>query len=420
MLEGRRLALALLVVLLVAPHASRAGGQGQGLPDPDFITSFDPDFVFDAMNTSQVGAPAPRSGCDSTRRATTCSDPQLGLPDPFGRLTVVDGIGSTDVCIPDFVSGATLPGKVRVTRKLTEVPVDVDPVGPGDEDVVETEVELTLTLSVVLASGEVQIQSLVVPPSSFTRRPSDNFFLNPPPLVQEVGWFDGEPLCSGTLVLDDSSVQRISVERIAAGSSQTGSFPSIGVNGLNRVALVALGQQELPALLCQPNGGGACTFTPAVAFVEPDGTLSEPTNETVTGDRAECDVTNRFASPAGADPGACEAELGVCQSDLASCLADPPLADADGDGGRTQRTVAPRRRRPPSTMPAARRPSSARSSTRRPRMAARAAAEPTSATTSRRIRSRTETAASQRKPRRSASAASRRPDPIRVRWWRRR
>ena len=125
--------------------------------------------------------------------------------------------------------------------------------GPGDEDVVETEVELTLTLSVVLASGEVQIQSLVVPPSSFTRRPFDNTFLTRPPLVQEVGWFDGEPLCSGPLVLDDSSVQRISVERIAAGSSQTGSFPSIGVNGLNRVALVALGQQALPALLCVPD-----------------------------------------------------------------------------------------------------------------------------------------------------------------------
>jgi hypothetical protein len=244
----------------------------------------------------------------------------------------VDGIGSTDVCIPDFVAGASLPGKIRVTSTLAEVLVDLDPVGPGDEDVFESEVELTLTLSIVLASGEVQVQSLVVPPSSFTRRPSDNTFVTPPPLVQEVGWFDGSPLCSGNLVLDPTSVQRISVERMAAGSSQTGAFPSIGVNGLNRVALVALGQQELPALLCQPDAAGACTFTPAVAFVEPDGTLSEPTNQTVTGDRAECDVTIRFARPAGADPGECAADLGVCQEDLASCLADPPIADTDSDG----------------------------------------------------------------------------------------
>jgi hypothetical protein len=333
--------MAALLVLLPAAHESRAGGQGQGLPDPEFVVSFDPEFVFDAMNTSQAGAPAPR-WVRHDAPATPCSDPQLGLPDPFGRLTVVNGIGSTDVCIPDFVSGATLPGKVRVTRKLTEVPVDLDPVGPGDEDVIDSEVELTLTLSVVLASGEVQVQSLVVPPSSFTRRPSDNTFLTPPPLVQEVGWFDGKPLCSGPLVLDSASVQRISVERMAAGSSQTGGFPSIGVNGLNRVALVALGQQELPALLCLPDTAGACTFTPAVAFVEPDGTLSEPTNETVAGDRAECDVTIRFARPAGADPGACEADLGVCQADLASCLADPPIADADSDleADATDRCVA--------------------------------------------------------------------------------
>jgi hypothetical protein len=245
----------------------------------------------------------------------------------------VDGIGSTEVCIPDFVSGATLPGKIRVTSQAgPEVLVDEGDPGTTDDDVYGREVGLTLTLSVSLSSGEVQVQSFVVPPSSFTRLPFDNTFLTRPPLVQEVGWFDGAPLCSGALVLDDASVQRISLERIAAGSSQTGSFPSFGVNGLNRVALVALGQQELPSLLCQPNAAGACTFTPAVAFVEPDGTLSEPTNETVTGDRAECDVTIRFARPAGADPGACEAELGVCQSDLASCLADPPVADADGDG----------------------------------------------------------------------------------------
>jgi hypothetical protein len=317
--------MAALLVLLAAPQESRAGGQGEGLPDPDFVVSFDPDFVFDAMNTSQVGAPAPR-WVRLDAPATPCSDPQLGLID--GLLTVVDGIGSTDVCIPDFVAGATLPGKIRVTRKQSEVTLEGTP--GGEDEVVQRDVELTLTLSVVLASGEVQVQSLVVPPSSFTRQPFDNTFLTRPPLVQEAGWFDGRPLCSGELALDSN--QRISVERIGAGSSLTGDFPSIGVNGLNRVALVALGQQELPALLCLPNVAGACTFTPAVAFVEPNGTLSEPTNETVVGDRAECDVTIRFARPAGADPGECEADLGVCQEDLASCLADPPIADADSDG----------------------------------------------------------------------------------------
>ena len=49
-----------LGVLLAAPQASRAGGQGTGLPIPQFVGSFDPDFVLDAMNTSQAGAPAPR------------------------------------------------------------------------------------------------------------------------------------------------------------------------------------------------------------------------------------------------------------------------------------------------------------------------------------------------------------------------
>ena len=323
-----------LLVLLAAPPQARAGGQGQGLPDPDFVTSFDPDFVFGAMNTSQVGAPAPRW----VRRdapATACSDPQLGLPDPFGRLTVVDGVGSTDVCIPDFVPGASLPGKVRATSVSgDEVLVDEGDPSTTDDDVFQRQVSLTLTLSVVLTGGEVQVQSLVVPPSTFTRRASDNTFLSRPPLVQEVGWFDGGALCSGGLVLDAAGVQRISVERIAAGSSQTGDFPSIGVNGLNRAALVALGQKELPALLCQPNGAGACTFTPALVFVDPDGTLSEPTNEIHSGDgkSAECDVTLRFAKPAGADPGQCEADLGVCRDDLAECLANPPLADADGDG----------------------------------------------------------------------------------------
>src|SRR5262245_48023645 len=324
-----RVALVAVVVLLTAPHAARAGGQGTGLPDPAFITSFDPDFVFDAMNTSQVGAPAPR-WVRHDAPATLCSDPQLVELPPSGLLTVVDGIGSSDVCLPDFISGASLAGKIRVTRKLTETTLSGT---PGEEDEVrQSDVEMTLTLSVVLGSGEVQVQSLAVPPSSFTRTPFDNTFLSEPPLVQEVGWFDGRPLCSGLLVLDDSGTQRISVERVAAGRSQVGDPTSIGVNGLNRVALVTLGQQELPTLLCQPDAGGACTFTPSVVFVEPDGTLSEPTNETVTGDTATCDVTLRFARPAGADPGQCEADLAVCQDDLASCLEDPPLADGDGDG----------------------------------------------------------------------------------------
>ena len=321
-----------LLVLLAAPPHSRAGGQGQGLPDPDFVTSFEPDFVFQAMNTSQVGAPAPRWVLRDAP-TTVCGDPQLGLPDPFGRLTVVDGVGSTDVCIPDFVPGASLPGKVRATSVSgDEVLVDEGDPSTTDDDVFQRQVSLTLTLSVVLTGGEVQVQSLVVPPSTFTRRASDNTFLSRPPLVQEVGWFDGGALCSGGLVLDAAGVQRISVERIAAGSSQTGDFPSIGVNGLNRAALVALGQKELPSLLCKPDTGGKCTFTPSVVFVDGDGTLSEPENQTVTGDVAECDVTIRYSNPAGADPGACETELGVCRSDLAECLANPPISDADGDG----------------------------------------------------------------------------------------
>ncbi len=322
-------ALAALVVLLALPDESRAGGQGQGLPEPPFIDAFDATVVFGAMNTSQVGAPAPR-WVRLDALATACSDPRLEVPVAFGPLTVVDGLGSTDVCIPDFVAGASLPGKVRVTRKQSDVTIGGTP-GAADE-VVRSDVEMTLTLSVVLASGEVQIQSLVVPPSSFTKQPFNNTFSTPPPLVQEVGWFDGEPLCSGRLALDFS--QRITVERIAAGRSETGSFASIGVNGLNREALVAVGQQALPTLLCQPDAAGDCTFTPSVVFVETDGTLSEPTNETVAGDTAECDVTIRFAQPAIAAPDACEADLAVCEEDLAICLADPdpPCADSDGDG----------------------------------------------------------------------------------------
>jgi hypothetical protein len=327
-----------LGVLLAAPQASRAGGQGTGLPIPEFVDSFDPDFVLDAMNTSQAGAPAPR-WVRLLAPATPCNDPQLAPLGPDALLTVVDGVGSSDVCVPDFVPGATLPAKVRVVRKLTRTPVSGT---PGEEDeVVRVDVEMTLTLSVIVAGAAVQVQSLVVPPSSFEWKPFDNEFdpNAPPPLVQEVGWFDGAPLCSGPLVLDGSGVQRISVERVAAGSSQAGSLPSIGVNGLNRAALVTLGQQALPALLCQPDTAGACTFTPAVVFVEPDGTLSEPTNESVVGDGAECDVTVRFARPAAAPPSQCEADLAVCQSDLgscetdlASCLANPPTQDGDGDG----------------------------------------------------------------------------------------
>src|SRR5262245_43259185 len=214
-------ALAAGVLMLAAAQESRAGGQGTGLPVPDFIDSFDPSFIFDAMNTSQVGAPAPR-WVRQAEPATPCTDPQLAVGSS-GRLTVLDGIGSTDVCIPDFVSGATLAGKVRATSRVSSVDFEGDPNDPFD-DFVEQTVELTLTLSVVLPQGgEVQVQSLVVPPKTFRRNTTDGRFLSSPPLVQEVGWFDGRPLCSGGLILDPNSEQTISVERVAAGSSQGGS-----------------------------------------------------------------------------------------------------------------------------------------------------------------------------------------------------
>src|SRR5262245_22556322 len=127
-----QLARVVAILLLASAQQARAGGQGQGLPDPDFVTSFDPDFVFAAMNTSQVGAPAPRWVRLATP-STPCTDPQLGLPDPAGRLTVVDGVGSTDACIPDFISGATLPGKIRVATHATD-PVLVDEGDPNTTD----------------------------------------------------------------------------------------------------------------------------------------------------------------------------------------------------------------------------------------------------------------------------------------------
>lgn len=117
-----------------------------------------------------------------------------------------------------------------------------------------------------------------------------------PPRLEGIGFFAG----SGNLVCDQEYITPSSedpndppisgtlrVEQSVLGTTFGGS--------LDRRKLIEIAQAQRPELLCKPGVGGACTYTPAVALVDPDGTLTRPTRDGSSG--ALCTIPVRFAKP---------------------------------------------------------------------------------------------------------------------------
>jgi hypothetical protein len=281
---GRAFAIAALVltVLTVGTSGVWAGGQGVGLGTPIWVGQSDDSHVLAEIQAA-VGA-APPLWVWLSDGTTPCTDPQLtgGVVFP-----VTDGIGGSELCIPDFISGATLSGSISTATVFSEVN------DPNDNDIVERTISIVVTLEVnVPGAGDVTIQTLDIPETTYQFNASEHLYLSSPPLISRVGWAEASShYCQGPLVMD--GVALITLERVAASNDPYASGHQLG--GLDRGALVAAGLQAFPDLLCEDQGSG-CTVSPAVVGIDPaTGLLEEPFNPTVVGSDVSCDVTIRFA-----------------------------------------------------------------------------------------------------------------------------
>ncbi len=336
--------VASLLAVAGAGSAS-AGGQGENLPPPPFRLARDDRPLAQHLRTARLGAPAPRlvriddpsALCLEPEPLRTEVQPEVycgdGIGDPLFSSEPVPGCQCTPegldfwVCVPleagyefplheredplrrcrpDFLSGASLEARVRVEHETSEDADVTDEWTCGEDTCCEDGETVLRRSSTLLTTLEVdattsgspswqEVGKWRVPPElepkafDFVRRFNDlgqEFlsFCSEPVLVDEIGWFDGEPAnafdCSGPLVLAPERLAYI--EKAAFGLSFQG--------GLPRAELIAAAQDALPDILCRPNASGRCTYTPALTLVDDDGQLSNP-------DDASCGFTIRFSEP---------------------------------------------------------------------------------------------------------------------------
>lgn len=311
------LQLGLVLVFLLSAHGALAGGQGEGLPPPAFAFGRNDRFVVDAMSKPGRGTAPPRWIQQST--GNTCVNAALQIvaaePNPACNGTFSQPIpgcscasgggpfyicteGGVDqlfplesdgeACTIDAIGGAELRAYVSIDTPISIVSDVSADYGAGAEG---HELAVELTLSVDTPLGPVSVAAKRLPRDGtewFVVVPEDNDrFMDPPLLVDQAGWLDGPFDCAAALPLFGDG-RGIEVERIAAGASFA---------GIPRKDLLDLGRSLFPDLLCAPDKLGRCSFEPAVALVDPDGTLTTLERDPDHLDGSVCSFPVRFAEP---------------------------------------------------------------------------------------------------------------------------
>jgi hypothetical protein len=105
------------------------------------------------------------------------------------------------------------------------------------------------------------------------------------------------------------------------------------VTDISRAALLEIGRQAFPSLLCRPNGQDQCTFHPAVVFVDGDGSLQRGCGDAVvypvSPDTTPGVIRIRFAEPATPRPFESTPAPGSSDALPRTVRA---VGDVDGDG----------------------------------------------------------------------------------------